>query len=436
MTTTAPAMRCPGEDPFGSEVAADPHAYLRAVRREEPVCPFSDGHTYLVTAYDQVVSVMGSPELYSGQAGKMAAMVKAGLVNVDPDLIALGSQFITTEPTLQKADQPEHTGSRRAVARWFTARRVKQDWSPIIDRNVEHLFREVPTGEPVDFMTAVATPLPIRVIADILGVSPDRDGDLKRWSDAYVSHAGRRPTKELSMAQAHAYREMQSFFMEQLVERQHVERGDLMSHLVSLSPERNPDAPRTDQLTITQSLDIVVQIVVAGNETTTQFLGDLVELLALHPEEMRRAQDDPSTVGNLLEEALRLSSPVLGLFRVPTREVGLGGALIAQGSLVATLFAAANRDPDVFAEPERFVGDRANAGDHVAFGSGIHRCLGAALAKATGTACLEQILERYASIELLPTSADDDHGTIMMRGRRRMPLVFVGRQTPRQTSEG
>lgn len=427
MTVGTSGAERAGQDPFGSEVAADTHGYLRSVRSEQPVCPFGDGHTYLVTGYDQVVSVMRSPQLFSSQAGKTAAMVKAGLVTIYPELAELGSQFITTEPTLQKADPPEHTGSRRAVSRWFTARRVREDWSPIIDRNVEQLFADLPSGEPVEFVSAIGTPLPIRIIADILGVRPDRHGDLKRWSDVYVSHAGRRPTKEQAMAQVDAHHEMQDFFMAELVERQSYGRGDLMSHLVALLPERNPDAPSTDQLTITQSLDIVVQLVVAGNETTTQFLGDLVELLARHPEQMKRAQDDPSTISNLIEEALRLSSPVLGLFRVPTEDVELAGASIGAGSLVTTLFAAANRDPAVFADPETFRCDRANARDHVAFGSGIHRCVGAALAKATARACLEKIFERYVSIDLLPTCAEDDHGTIMMRGRRRMPVVFTDR---------
>jgi cytochrome P450 len=237
-------------------------------------------------------------------------------------------------------------------------------------------------------------------------VALDRDGDLKRWSDAYVSHAGRRPTKEQSTAQAHAHHKMQTFFMEQLVDRQSSEQDDLLSHLVSLSPERNPDAPSADQLTITQSSD---------TSSSSWWRVMRRRPSSWGPGGAARAPSGGDAAGPVRSVAAR----------EPARR-GAAAELAGIGALRA-LFAAANRDPAVFADPDRFVSGRANAGDHVAFGSGIHRCLGAALAKATAQACLEQILERYAAIELLATSADDDHGKIMMRGRRRIPLVFTGR---------
>jgi cytochrome P450 len=414
-------------DPFGPAAAADPEHYVDSVRAPGPVCPLGDDHTFLITEYDVLSDALRRPADFSSNSSrKAAAMVRAGLLRTDPEVLAIGSQLLVTDPVLQRADPPQHTRSRRLVSRWFTARRVNEEWQPLIERNCQALFDAVATDEPIDAMTALAIPLPIRVIADILGLDRSSDADLKRWSDTNVHHAGRRLSADEAIAQARSNVEMLAFIRAELDDRRAHPRQDLTSHLAALVVDDVAAADLADgQLTAAEAIDIVAQIIVAGNETTTQLLGELLVLLAEHPDVYARLRRDRTLVPTAIDEALRLASPVFGLMRVAGDAASAGGVTLPAGGLVTVLFGAANRDPHQFPTPNVFDLDRANADTHVAFGVGIHYCLGAALARAETRSFIGALLDRFDGIELLPSTPGDVEHTVMMRGRRRLPLRLM-----------
>jgi cytochrome P450 len=420
-------IRPPVSDPFGPAAAADPEQYVDSVRAPGPVCPLGDDHTFLITGYDDLTDALRRPADFSSNSTRKAtAMIRAGLLRTDPALMALGSHLLVTDPVLQRADPPQHTRSRKLVSRWFTARRVNDDWQPLIDGNCLALFDAIRVDEPIDAMATLAIPLPIRVIADILGFERSSDADLKRWSDTNVHHAGRRLTTDEAVAQARSNVEMLAFIRAELGDRRARPRDDLTSHLAALVVDGvAPEDLEDGQLTDAEAIDIIAQIIVAGNETTTQLLGELLVLLAEHPDVYARLRQDRTLVPAAIDEALRLASPVFGLMRVAGEAAAAGGVTLPAGGLVTMLFGAANRDPGQFPGPDVFDLERANAASHVAFGVGIHYCLGAALARAETRSFLDTLLDRFAGIELLPSSPGDVEHTVMMRGRRRLPLRLL-----------
>jgi cytochrome P450 len=423
VTTIPPSI----SDPFGPAAAADPEHYVDSVRAPGPVCPLGDDHTFLITEYDVLTDALRRPaDFSSNSTRKAAAMVRAGLLRTDPEILAMGSQLLVTDPVLQRADPPQHTRSRRLVSRWFTARRVNEDWQPLIEANCQALFDAVATDEPIDAMATLAIPLPIRVIADILGFQRSTDADLKRWSDTNVHHAGRRLSADEAIAQARSNVEMLAFIRAELENRSAHPREDLTSHLAALVVDDVAAADLAEgQLTAAEAIDIVAQIIVAGNETTTQLLGELLVLLAEHPDVFARLRQDRNLIPTAIDEALRLASPVFGLMRVAGEDATAGGGTLPASGLVTVLFGAANRDPRQFPVPGAFDLDRANADTHVAFGVGIHYCLGAALARAETRSFLGALLDRFGGIELLPSAPGDVEHTVMMRGRRRLPLRLI-----------
>jgi cytochrome P450 len=424
-------------DPFGPDAAADPEHYVDSVRSPSPVCPLRDDHTFLITDYDVLTDTLRRPgDFSSNSTRKAVAMARAGLVRTDPEIMAMGSQLLVTDPVLQRADPPQHTRSRKVVSRWFSARRVNDEWQPLIDANCRALFDTVAADEPIDAMAALAIPLPIRVIADILGLDRSADADLKRWSDTNVHHAGRRLSADEAIAQARSNVEMLAFIRATLDDRRARPRDDLTSHLAALIADDVAAADLAEgQLTAAEATDIVAQIIVAGNETTTQLLGQLLVLLGDHPEAYARLRADRSLIPAAIDEALRMASPVFGLMRVADDGAVAGGVTLPAGALVTVLFGAANRDPRQFPAPDRFDLDRANADTQVAFGVGIHYCLGAALARAETRSFLGALLDRFAGIDLLPSTPGDVEHTVMMRGRRRLPLRLIS-PVPSTEKEG
>jgi hypothetical protein len=221
---------------------------------------------------------------------------------------------------------------------------------------------------------------------------------------------------------------MLGFIRAQLDDRRARPRDDLTSHLAALIVDGVAAADLEDgQLTAAEAVDIVAQIIVAGNETTTQLLGELLVLLGDNPESYARLRADRSLVPTAIDEALRLASPVFGLMRAAGDAATIADVPVPAGGLVTVLFGAANRDPRQFPAPEVFDLNRANADSHVAFGVGIHYCLGAALARAETRSFLDELLDRYSGIDLLPGAPDDVEHTVMMRGRRRLPLRLLSR---------
>jgi cytochrome P450 len=227
-------------------------------------------------------------------------------------------------------------------------------------------------------------PFPVTVIAELLGVDAERRADFKRWSDAAMKGVFEEVGEEEGRRVGELLRQMADYFDRVIEERRRDPGGDLISELVRAEEERAV-------LTATEVKTFVFTLLVAGSVTTTYLLANALRALLAHPDELARVQAQPALIPSLVEEALRYDTPATMLFRTATRDVELGGAAISKGAVVAPLFGSANRDEAVFPDPDRFDVAR-DPRDHLAFGQGIHFCLGAALARLEARSAFEVLL--------------------------------------------
>lgn len=384
-------------NPLLPEVKQNPYPYYAQLRQHHPVYRIDPLGAYAVSRYDDVVWMLNHPELFSS----------AGFNTIQID----------ERPTAMMvfADPPDHTRLRNLVNRAFTPKMVA-DLEPRIRSVTDDLIgRAAPAGE-MDLIADLAMPLPVTIIAEILGIDPARKEDFKRWSDHIIlDFMGQIPEEE----HEHVHQDMEAFrtyFETAVSERRASPKADLISALVQAEEQQQA-------LTADEVLAFIVLLLVAGNETTTNLIGNAVIALLDHPEGLAKVRTDPSLVPNLVEEALRYDAPVQFLFRRTTQDVELGGTKIAQGTTVLPIFGSANRDERRYPDPDRFDVTR-DASGHVAFGHGIHFCLGAPLARLEARIALEALLSRLSdlrrteeAVELIPS--------FFLRGPQRLPLTFA-----------
>jgi cytochrome P450 len=262
----------------------------------------------------------------------------------------------------------------------------------------------------------VAHPIPIAVIADMLDVPTDRRADFKRWSDDTIDALGAGLDAEASMRVEISIIEFAQYFVGVIAERRLAPGKDLLSLLV--------DPANGETLSDGDLVSFAILLLVAGNETTTNLIGNMVHALATNPDQWTRLQRDPSLIPAAVEEALRFDSPIQGFFRNTVVDVELHGVTIPADEKVMVLFGAANRDERKYPEPDRFLVDRGPM-DHVAFGAGIHLCLGAPLARLEGTRFLERLVERVDRIEL--AGPIERTANPLLRGVHRLPVTLTPR---------
>jgi cytochrome P450 len=380
-------------NPFDPAVRADPYPYYDELRRNHPVYRIEQFGAYAVTRHDDVTHLVMHPEVFSSTG--------------------MGTTTIHEHETamLISCDPPDHTRLRNLVNRAFTPRmvegmepRIREIANALIDRVLER-------GE-MDFVADFAVPLPMTIIAEILGVEQERQADFKRWSTATVSGDVVEGSEERD-------RQMDEFvaYFEEAIERCRREPGgDLISALVRAEVEQQA-------LTAEEVITFALLLLVAGNETTTNLIGNLVLALLEHPEQLALVRDDPSLIPNAVEESLRHDAPVQFLFRKALEDVELAGTAIAKDELVLPFYGAANRDERRYPDAERFDITRDTQG-HLGFGHGIHFCLGAPLARLEGRIALETVLARLHGLRRSDEGPVDIIDSPFLRGPKRLPLAF------------
>jgi cytochrome P450 len=270
-------------------------------------------------------------------------------------------------------------------------------------------------------------PLPIEAIAYVLNVAPDRMDDFKRWSDDSIANIGTAISDDRRVEAYHGIVELQHYFAERLEQRRANPIGDLMSDLVHAEIDTDDGGRRP--LEMAEMLSILQQLLVAGNETTTKALTEGVMLLATHPEAFAALRNDPAGMAPLItEEVLRLSTPTQGMFRKVMADTEVDGVPVPKGARLVLVYSAANRDPKVWGDdPNRFDPTRPNLKEHLAFGKGIHFCLGAPLSRVEMNAAFEAIGRRVEHIELGADATLRYHPSFMLRGLVSLPVrVSIG----------
>ncbi|MBV8362655.1 MAG: cytochrome P450 [Deltaproteobacteria bacterium] len=266
-------------------------------------------------------------------------------------------------------------------------------------------------------MRQFAYPFPMEVIAEILGV-PLRDMDrFKQWSDDMSARFG--PLSlERQIKCARSEVEFQHYFAARLQERRNHPQYDFLTALL------NARVKGERPLDISELLSILKQLLIGGNETSTNLIGSVMLLLMKNPDQLKAVLENRTRIANAIEEALRLDSPVQGLFRTTTREVDLGGVRLPKGAHLELLYASGNRDESHFRDADRFDIHRTDSRNHMAFGFGIHFCIGAQLARYEGRVALESLLERLPNPHLVSGYVIEHHPHFFLRGLKRLELQW------------
>jgi cytochrome P450 len=379
----------------------DPYPVLRRLRREDPVHWYEKAACWCLTKHADVERVSRSPELFTSTRG---ILIATGPGDRPPGLPI----------SILEMDPPEHNRHRKLVIQAFTPRAIA-GLEPRIRAIARESLDAVPVGEPVDFVGAVSIPLPMYVIAEMVGVPRADWPDFRRWSDAMIELGGGVRDARIDAAVG----EMFAYFTKHLAERRRAPREDLVSTLAHAEIEG-------DRLTDPEILMFCATLLVAGNETTRNLISGGALALIQHPDQKRALLATPGLVPNAVEEMLRWWSPLLSFARRATRATSLRGKAIGEGDCVLMLYPAANRDEEVWGEDaERFDVRRDHARRrHLAFGFGEHLCLGASLARLEARVMFEELLARLPEFE--PAGPTLRLRSRLMNGIERMPVVFKG----------
>ena len=416
-----------GFTPFSEAAQQCPHLYYRAMQQQAPVFHVEGTDLYMISRHEMITPILRDTKTFSNRFGSAGEMPRGDVVKRITEVLATGWAQV---PTMLTVDPPDHTRFRGTVAPYFTPKRMAELRGPV-EAIVDRLIDGLPADGVCDFVTAFAVPVPIEAIAVVLNVPPDRMADFKRWSDDSVANIGTVITDDRRVEAYRGIVEFQHYFAPQLEHRRSAPQGDLMTSLVQAeidadpAPGAAPDAPVAKRpLVMAEMLSILQQLLVAGNETTTKALTEGVMLLATHPEVWQRLQADPAGYAPLVtEEVLRLSTPTQGMFRLATRDVELEGVHIPKGSRIVLVYSGANRDPNVWGDdPDRFDPDRPNLKDHLAFGKGIHFCLGAPLSRVEMQVAFERLARRVDRFDLVDGAELRYHPSFMLRGLVRLDV--------------
>ncbi|MFP6835061.1 MAG: cytochrome P450, partial [Pseudomonadales bacterium] len=268
-------------------------------------------------------------------------------------------------------------------------------------------------------VTQLAIPVPINVISDMLGLDRSMASNIKLWSDASVEPLGMMVSDERLIECTRLVKEFQDVMAAELESRRAHPRDDLLTELVTTRDEDGNEFSMAEMLSLTS------QFLVAGNETTTNGIAAGVQLLVDNPEQQQVLRREPPRVRVFINEVLRLEAPVQGLFRVVTVDTELNGVKIPKGSRIMLRFAAANRDAAKFQDPDKLDVTRHNAGSNVAFGAGIHHCIGANLAREEMVQTFEALLNRTANLAYAEGRNDfKHHPSMILRGLKRLHITF------------
>lgn len=401
-------------DIFGEAVGRDPFAAYATLRELGPVYD-ERNELWILTRHADVLHALHAPQVFSSAGGYGEFMSgRAGPGDARGRANALRFDNIMGSRVMIASDPPDHTVLRRVVSRPFTKRRIAE-WErmarALTTDLVDSMERRMRSGETVDFTRDLAIPLPVTLIAEILGIPAERMADFRRWSEALVGALA--ASVELERVGADLM-EMSQFFAGEVSARRADPGDDLISAIAAATPDG-------EQLTEIEVVLFCILLLVAGNETTTNLLGNLQHALWDHPSEWAAIRDRPELAADAVEEGLRYCGPVQGLFRQLTEDHEIGDRTLPAGDVVYVSFAAANRDETVFDGADRFRLDR-DSREHVAFGHGIHYCLGAQLARLETRVVLEELARR--GLDLAPAGDAVAVGNAVLRGYTSIPVAL------------
>ena len=388
-------------NPLSAAVVQDPYPVYRELRARDPVHRSRLMDAWLFTRYRDVDTVLRNHRQFSNNPYHRKRSVQRR--NPSPPQKDLSMLFL---------DPPDHTRLRTLVNKAFTRQTVNA-LEPRIRSLMGGLLDAIDDPSGFDLMTAVARPLPVIVIAEMLGVPPEDRSQFTIWSNQRARTIEPTATERERKDAEAAGRSLDSYFLSIIETRRAEPQGDIISALVHAEEEG-------DTLSEQEMLNMLRLLLIAGNETTTNLIGNGMLALLRHPDQMSALRDDPALMPVAVDELLRYDSPVQSDFRAAVEECEVNGFPIGRGESLVLLLGAANRDPETFGDPDRLDITR-REGNHISFGRGIHHCLGAFLARLEGRIAFEMLLERFSSIRLL-TELPAFRSGIVLRGLETLPI--------------
>jgi cytochrome P450 len=395
--------------PIDPLVQADPYPWYAELRRGADATYLPHDDLWVVSRFEHVRHVARQPELFSSKALHVLAVgALSARTCPRPDIRELDTRM---SRSLIASDPPDHTRLRRLVSRPFTPRAIstlRDQVRSICEDVVDDLLEAATRGE-ADLVGQVAFPLPVRVIAAALGIPGERQDDFKRWSNALVGRLDGQSLTESAMVDI---AEMTAYFADVVRERTAEPGDDLISWIITGAAESN------DTLTARDLVSFSTLLLVAGNETTTNLLGNAFDALFRHPSQYERVRQH-ADLGRVVEEVLRYDAPVQAIVRLTNNEVRIDDVVIPRDAVVMILFGSANRDETRWVDGDVFDVDR-EPQEHLGFGSGIHFCLGAHLARLEATIALDVLRSRVAVME--PRGHATRLRSCILRGFTAMPV--------------
>ncbi len=410
-------MNKPEGNVFAPETLIDPFDYYRAVHEAGVAIEHLDGmNTWVVYSYDLCSEAAAKPEVFSNDFTALMGR------EADEDIQAILAEGWPDLPTLLTADHPVHTRNRKLVNLAFSAPRVNAIEADMRTKSIDLIEAFADRGS-CEFVEEFGVPLPVAMIAGQIGLDDD-PGRVKRWSDAAVDRFSQMVDHERKLECARSLVEFQHYIKGLIDDRKANGGNDLLTDLVEARIEG--ETPLKDP----EIMSLMQQFMVAGNETTTSTLaGGLLQLIR-NPDQMAKAKAaaggrDPKVIMNLVEEALRYETPTAGMWRIVKQDTELGGMAIPAGSVVQLRYAAANRDPSKFPDPDKFDIERANARTHLSFGKGPHMCVGNMLSRKEMLVAFDELLERLDNFAVPDDSAIRILPNILLRGVTHLPITFT-----------
>jgi cytochrome P450 len=402
------------------QVRAHPNAFYQTLRHEAPVHYDEKLKMWLVSRYEDIVTLLRDPMTYSDKHGYEAMYASGYFEEFKQILERDGGGFF---PDAIKDDPPAHTRVRRLLDKAFTAHRVasiEPRITAVIVDQVEKLAAKAADGAVVDGIKDFAVPVTIRIICEQMGIQQFNADKIQRWSGAITAQISKMQDREQMIGNAALICELQNFIIGEMKARESEPREDMISDIVHATLEDG------SKLSFAEAVSLVRALIIAGNDTTATAIGNLLFVLATRPEVAQVLQDsvdDDRALNRFVEELLRLEPPVRGLAKMTTCETELGGVKLPKHAHMLVLYASGNDDETRFACPRDFDIGRANLMQHVAFGVGVHRCIGAALSRMEIKVAAREIQKRLADIRLaVPAEQITYLPTVATRSIEHLPL--------------